>query len=117
MIVGDGAAWLAASSCVPSSRHAHQRVAVEPGRRLLWEPRELDAPTYDWSTRDQHELDVQRFCYRSEVPPGFPIGDSVHSPPAVTFDLEDGKGSAVGSSVRGAAGAGRWSVRTRRTVS
>lgn len=54
---------------------------------------------------NEHELDVQRFCYGSEVPPGFPIGDSVHSPPPVTFDLEDGTDSAIKASVRGGAGA------------
>lgn len=54
---------------------------------------------------DAHEIDVQRFCYGSEVSPGYPIGDSQHSPPAVTFELADGADSAIGSSVRGAAGA------------
>ncbi|MGZ3419905.1 MAG: DUF7003 family protein [Polyangiales bacterium] len=53
---------------------------------------------------DMHEIDVQRFCFGSDVPPGFPIGDSVHSPPAVTFELDGGEDSAIGATVRGAAG-------------
>lgn len=53
---------------------------------------------------DVHEIDVQRYTYGSDVQPGYVIGEREHVPPAVDLGLRGGEDTAVGVTVRGAAG-------------